>query len=218
MKTTLIVIAVAGGIGCPLAAPAYPVYMPPYNIVQNPTFADSWSHWSGNIQAGLLGWPTMPNGNALLVTDVWQDLPTDPGQQYALDFYMGAAPDSASTSVTVNVNVGGVTLETIVTPLYVYTNTLSLYEQVHWQEVTGLFEATGTTTRLEFSDTTPHNFLVASVSAIAVPEPTTVSLLIGGFGALAISRRLTIRCRQRGIARSVCREVAGWRTSPAPRG
>ena len=90
-------------------------------------------------------------------------------------------------------SVGGATLETVVTPPYVYNTQVNRYEQVHWQEVTGLFTATGTTTRLEFLDTNTHDFLLASVSAIAVPEPTTALQLIGGFGALAISRRLRRR-------------------------
>jgi hypothetical protein len=195
MKTTLLAIATSAGIVCPIAAPAYTVYMPPNNIVQNPTFSDTWNHWSGNIQAGLSLWPTMPNDNALLLTDVWQDLPTVPGQQYALDFYMGADLYFAP-SVTVNVSVGGATLKSIVTPPYGYNNQVNRYEQVHWQEVTGLFTATATTTRLEFLDTNTYDFLLASVSAIAVPEPTTASLLLGGFGAFAISRWLTSRCRQ----------------------
>ena len=201
MKTTLLAIAIGEGIVCTLAAPAYTVYMPPNNIVLNPTFSDTWNDWSGIIQAGLLRWPTMPNDNALLLTDVWQDLQTVPGQQYALDFYMGADLYFAP-SVTVNVSVGGATLETVVTPPYVYNHQVNRYEQVHWQEVTDLFTATGTTTRLEFLDMNTYDFLLASVSAIAVPEPTTVSLLIGGFGAFVISRRLTIRCRQRGMAPS----------------
>jgi|WetSurMetagenome_2_1015567.scaffolds.fasta_scaffold671723_1 hypothetical protein len=189
MKTTLLAIAIAAGIVCPPAAPAYPVSMPPGNIVQNPMFIDTWNHWSGNIQAALGRWPTVPNDNALLLTDVWQDLPTVPGQRYALDFYMGADL-YFGPSVTVNVKVGGTTLETVVTPPYVYNNQVNRYEQVHWQEVTDMFTATGTTTRLEFEDVNTYDFLLASVSVIAVPEPTTASLLIGGFSAFAISRRL----------------------------
>lgn len=189
MKTTFIAIAIGAGILRPLAASAYTVYMPAGNIVLNPTFSDTWNHWSGNIQAGLLRWSTMPNDNALLLTDVYQDLPTVPGQQYALDFYMGADLYFAP-SVTVNVDVGGTTLETVVTPSYPYNNQVNRYDQVHWQEVTGLFTATATTTRLEFVDTNTYDFLLASVSVVAVPEPAMLSLLIGGCGALAIARRL----------------------------
>jgi hypothetical protein len=189
MKTTLLALAIAAGIVCPLTAPAYTVYMPPNNIVQNPTFSDTWNHWSGNNQGALGRWSTVPNDNALLVTDVWQDLPTVPGQQYALDFYMGADLYFAP-SVTVNVSVGGAPLETVITPPYVSNNQVNRYDQVHWQEVSGLFTATGTTTRLEFLDTNTYDFLLASVSASVVPEPTTASLLIGGFGAFAISRWL----------------------------
>jgi hypothetical protein len=61
---------------------------------------------------------------------------------------------------------------------------------VHWQEVTGQFTATGPTTRLEFVDVNTYDFLLASVSVIPVPEPSTPSLLIGAFGAFVIARRL----------------------------
>jgi len=207
MKTTLLTIAIGAAIVCPLAAPAYTVYMPPNNIVQNPTFSDTWNHWSGNIVAGLVGWPTVPNNNALMATDVWQDLPTVRGQQYALDFYMGADLYFAP-SVTVNVNVGGATLQTVVTPPYVYDNQLNRTEQVHWQEVSGLFTATGTTTRLEFLDTNTYDFYLASVSVIAVPEPTTAPLLIGGLGAFAISRRLRPRQSSRDSDTLSCEQAS----------
>jgi hypothetical protein len=189
MKTSLIALAIGVGILGSLNAPAYPVYMPPGNIVQNPTFSDTWNHWSGNIQGALLFWPTMPNDNALLLTDAYQDLPTVPGQQYALDFYMGADL-YFGPSVTVNVQIGGSTLKTVVTPPYVYNDQVNRYEQVHWQEVTGLFTATAPTTRLEFVDVNTFDFLLASVSVVPVPEPGTLSLLIGGFGAFAMGRRL----------------------------
>ena len=187
MKTTLLAIAIGVGIGCPLAAPAYTAYMPPGNIVQNPTFSDTWNHWSGDIKGALGLWSTVPNDNALLLKDVWQDLPTVAGQQYALDFYMGADL-YFGPSVTVIVSVGGTTLQTVITPPYPYNHQVNRYEQVHWQEVTGLFTATGATTRLEFVDTNTYDFLLASVSVIAVPEPTTAALLIDGFAAFTISQ------------------------------
>lgn len=202
MNTTLIALAVGAGIVCPLAAPAYTVYMPAGNIVQNPTFTGTWNDWSGNIQAALQRWSTMPNDHALLVTDVWQDLPTVPGQQYALDFYM-AADLYFGPSVTVNVNVGGTTLQTVVTPPYVYNTQVNRYEQVHWQKVTGQFTATRTTTRLEFVDMNTYDFLLASVSVIAVPEPAAASLLTCGLGAFVIFRRHHRRSVQLCISHSV---------------
>jgi hypothetical protein len=93
-------------------------------------------------------------------------------------------------SVTVNVQIGGSTLKTVVTPPYVYNDQVNRYEQVHWQEVTGLFTATAPTTRLEFVDVNTFDFLLASVSVVPVPEPGTLLLLIGGFGAFAMGRRL----------------------------
>ncbi|MFO1514308.1 MAG: PEP-CTERM sorting domain-containing protein [Verrucomicrobiota bacterium] len=188
MKTTLFAIVIGAGIFCPTPTPAYPVYMPPGNIVQNPMFVDTWNHWSGSIQGALGLWSTMPNNNALVLTDVWQDLQTVPGQRYALDFYM-AADLYFGPSVTMNVKIDGMTLQTVVTPPYVYDNQANRFEQVHWQEVTDLFTATGTTTRLEFVDVNTYDFLLASVSVVTIPEPATTSLLAGGFGAFAVFRR-----------------------------
>lgn len=192
MKSIFIAITIGAVIVQPLRAPAYTVPMPPGNIVLNPTFSDTWNHWSGNIQAALQRWPTMPNDNALLLTEVYQDLPTLAGQQYALDFYM-AADLYFAPSVTVNVNLGGLTLETIVTPPYAYNNQTNRYEQVHWQEVRGVFTAADTTTRLEFVDLNTYDFLLASVSVVTVPEPTAWSLLLVVCGALALGRRLRRR-------------------------
>jgi len=191
MKATFLRVAVCASIFFPLTGPAYMVYMPPGNIVQNPTFSDLWNHWSGTIQGAATAWPEMPNDNALLLTDAYQDLPTVAGKQYALDFYM-AADLFFGPSVTVNVNVGGLTLETVVTPPYAL-NGGNRYGDAHWQEVSGLFTATGSSARLEFVDVNTHDFLLASVSVIPIPEPTTFSLLIGGLGALVIAGRLRRR-------------------------
>ena len=192
MKAALLALATSVGILGAFNAPAYTVYMPPGNIVQNPTFSNTWTDWSGNFVGAAQRWPTMPNDNALVLTDAYQDLPTVPGQQYALDFYM-AADLYFGPSVTVNVNLSGSTLETIITPAYAYNNQVNRFDQVHWQEVTGEFTAAGSTTRLEFVDLNTYDFLLASVSVIPVPEPDLLSLFVGGCGLLAISRRFRQR-------------------------
>ena len=188
MKAALFAAAIGVCILSPFQALAYPVSMPSGNIVRNPIFSDNWNHWSGDIKAGLGAWPTIPNNNALMVKDVYQDLQTVVGQQYSLRFYM-AADLYFGPSVTVNVNIGGTTLETIISPPYPYDNQVNRIEQAHWQEVTRLFTATGATTRLEFADLNTYDFLIASVSVVPVPEPTMLSLLVGGYGTFAIAWR-----------------------------
>jgi hypothetical protein len=182
MKATLLIGVLALATA---ESQAFSVYIPPGNIVQNGSFQSDSANWSGNA-AGYLGlWGSVPNDYAALAQDIYQDLPTIPGQAYSISFY--AAADlywGASVSVTAAMNQQ--TLISFATPPYIYNNQINRYDQMHWQQVTSSFVASANTTRLEFVDSNTYDFGLAAVSVIAVPEPTGVALFILG-GALMVA-------------------------------
>src|SRR6266566_8100348 len=70
---------------------AYTVYTPPDNIVQNGNFQSYFANWSGTDPFYIFGdWSSVPNNYAALANDIYQDLPTSPGQAYSLSFYAAA--------------------------------------------------------------------------------------------------------------------------------
>ena len=161
----------------------YSVYMPPGNIVQNPTFQDVFADWSGNIGGVGNGWSSMPDDNGALASDIYQDLPTSPGQGYSISFY-AAADLWLAPSVTIDLNLNGQTLTSYITPPYAYNSGLNRIDQMQWEYFTASFVASTSTTKLEFDDINTYDFGLAAVSVIAIPEPSpatpwAVAIILG---------------------------------------
>jgi hypothetical protein len=122
-----------------VTAHAYPVPIPPGNIVINGNFQSPFANWSGSAAGYLGAWPSVPNDAAALATDIYQNLQTTPGQAYSLSFY-AAADLFFGPSTTVSVSVDHATLLSFTTPPYAYLQE-NRYDQMHWQKVTGTFVA-----------------------------------------------------------------------------
>ncbi len=148
----------------------------PGNIVQNGTFQAGFANWSGNIPAILEGWSTVPDNNAALANDIYQNLPTIPGQQYALSFY-AAADLYFGPSVTIRLSLNNQVSTSYVTPPYTYNPGVNRTAQMQWEQLTSSFVASSSTTRLEFIDLNTYDFGLAAVSVVAVPEPSINTLL-----------------------------------------
>jgi len=156
---------------------------PPGNIVQNGTFQSGYADWSGTFVA-IVDDPNAPNGGFPLLSDIYQDLPTNLGQEYSLDFY-AAADLYFAPSVAVAIDVNNQTLVKFITPPYTYNPGVNRYDQMHWQEYTLLFVASTSPTRLEFVDETTYDFGLQAVSVVPVPEPATTAMMVMA-GALMI--------------------------------
>jgi hypothetical protein len=190
-RTTIITLVSTAAVLTAVNSPAFSVYIPPGNIVQNGNFQSYFANWSGNVPAILGNWPTVPNDYAALANDFYQVLPTITGQQYSLSFY-AAADLYFGPSVNINVALNSATLASFATPPYVYNPQVNRYEQMHWQQLTYSFFASSSTTRLEFIDMNTYDFGFAAVSVVPVPEPTSWALMLIGGIAMVIARK---RCR-----------------------
>lgn len=149
----------------------------PGNIVQNGTLQANFADWSGNIIGILDNWPTVPNNYAALANDIYQNLPTTPGQQYAISFY-AAADLYFGPSVTVQLSLNNQVSTSYVTPPYTYNPGINRYEQMQWEQFTSSFVASSSTTRLEFIDVNTYDFGLAGVSLVPVPEPSSTTFLL----------------------------------------
>jgi hypothetical protein len=142
---------------------------------------------SGNNALDITG-----AGNTSPADGVYQDVATVAGQTYTLRFLLGNADGSQNpvytlpSSVGVSIDGGSVTTLTnaAVTPL-----------GINWATKYYSFTATGTTTRVAFSNTTPaspitDNFAGLDAVSLSVPEPAQWALMFGGFGLIgAMVRR-----------------------------
>lgn len=180
---------------------AYPVYTPPGNIVQNGCFQSYSANWSGNIPAFLGNWSSIPNDYAALANDIYQVLSTSPGQQYSLSFYT-AADLYLAPSVSVAVALNGSTLASFDTPPYAWDPQFVRYDQMHWEELTYSFTASSTATKLEFIDLNTHDFGLAAVSVVPVPDNGGLTLsLVGAMAIEVVRRRCGRSSRTNGLSR-----------------
>ena len=69
-----------------------------------------------------------------LATDIYQDLPTIPGQQYGVSFYV-AADLYWGPGVNIAVGLNQETLTSLTTPEYTYNPQINRYDQMHWQQI-----------------------------------------------------------------------------------
>lgn len=149
----------------------------PGNIVQNGTFQAIFADWSGNVPAILANWSTVPNHYAALANDIYQDLPTTPGQQYAISFY-AAADLYFGPSVTIQLSLNNQVSTSYVTPPYTYNPGINRTTQMQWEQLSSSFVASSSTTRLEFIDLNTYDFGLADVSVVPAPEPSSTTFLL----------------------------------------
>jgi hypothetical protein len=177
-------LAVVGmGIALTVANPAARAQ----NIVQNGSFEHYTSvplaiePWVPVKWDALLGnWDNAPDGvNYILVNTIYQDLHTVAGQSYKLSFDV-AADLYMQPSAHVIVSWGGQSLMTAVTPGEPYDPQQNRYEQIVWNFFSTPVTATGPLTRLQFTSADNISYLFDDVRVTVVPEPSLVSLWVGG--------------------------------------
>jgi hypothetical protein len=189
MKTGIIFLLISGMVMVAFEASAQiSAPSPPGNIVQNGTFEGyNFSYWS-SLKA-IDGNANAPNGIYAQGGDVYQDLPTIPGQLYTLDFY-AAADLYFGPSLTLEVALNSQSLASIITPPYTYNPGINRSDQMGWADYVYSFVGSANTMRLEFIDQNTYDFGLAAVSVVAVPEPaTTVLILIAGAVTVYCSKR-----------------------------
>ena len=185
MKSKIVLLA-AGIILESVKSYCYTVALPPNNLVQNPYFASFMGDWSGSALAFAGNWSTMPNNNCCLAQDIYQDIPTTPGQLYSVSFY-AAADLYLAPSVTIDLDINSQMVASWTTPPY-QLNGGNRYNSMQWVDYTDTFYATSSTTQLEFVDANTDDFGLTTISMVAAPEPTTPALLVGG-GILGLAFR-----------------------------
>jgi hypothetical protein len=192
MKNKTITALFAVWVLSAIESSAFPVYIPPNNIVLNGSF-QSGAGWGGG--AGyVLGVTNTPNENCAITSDIYQVLPTIPGQQYLLTFY-AAADLLTGPSVNFEVALNSTPLVSYTTPPYTYNPQINRYVQLHWAEYTDTFVASSSSTRLEFIDLNSNDFALAAISVIPVPEPASLTLLTLA-GVIAVISRKRLQRRQ----------------------
>jgi len=117
---------------------------------------------------------------------IYQDLTTSIGQTYTLTFAYSHnlfAPNEA-TSASASVAVGSL--------FGILMHNTGDTSNLDWRVYTNTFTASGTTTRLTFTNLTGgpnEGLLLDSVSVAAVPEPGTWAMMLLGFGAIGMAMR-----------------------------
>lgn len=189
-----IILAVLVAAACAPAAAQNLVYNGDFELVQYgdpylgipPGYLDGWyvepdsvdvigSYWlaaSGMQSIDLNG--LHPGG-------IWQDVTTSAGQSYRLSFAMAGNPDLAGVK-TMEVWWGGVKLDTLRFDSTGHSTT-DMGWAYHSYTVTG-----SGTDRLRFvsmSDYDCYGPTLDNVSVTAVPEPSSVIVLLSGLGLLA---------------------------------
>ncbi len=116
-----------------------------------------------------------------------QTFPTDAGQQYAVTFDLAGNPDPGPEWKVLEVSAAGQS------DLFSFNNEDSTILDMGWVTETWEFTATDSSTTLEFLSIAPRTGWGAAldnVSVVAVPEPSTIILLLtGALGFLGIAWR-----------------------------
>lgn len=186
MNTALKTLSFVLPTGVALVIGACPsAFGTPINLVQNGSFAQQGAGWNGNSAAWLNGWSTVPTGSCVLLTDIYQNVPTTPGQLYSVSFY-AAADLYFGSSVDFAVNLNSLLLTSIITPPYAYNSQVNRYEQMHWAEYTYLFTATANSTRLEFVDQSTPYFGLTDVRIYQSVPDTAGTIALCGISGLAL--------------------------------
>ena len=161
----------------------------------------------------LDGWTATPNVNVVLGTysstngnlaaegnqyldlvgqggtgSIFQDLITEIGGVYTLSFVYShnLFTPSSATSASASLSVGSL-LDTI-------SHSTGDTSNLDWLTYTNTFTATGTTTRLTFTNLTGgvnEGIFLDAVSVAAVPEPATWAMMLLGFAGIGMALRRT---------------------------
>jgi hypothetical protein len=133
-------------------------------------------------------------GNSDHTGELWQAVTTDVGQQYSFSIWASVFTDSnspATQNFSAVLRDGSGTTGTALT-----TVTSAGLLSTTWQEFTGTFTATTTTTTIHLSDISTavsgdgNDVFLDDVSITAIPEPGTTSLaLLSGIGLIFRRRR-----------------------------
>jgi hypothetical protein len=116
---------------------------------------------------------------------VYQDLATEPGQIYSLDFWMAGNLENSPVMKRMEVFWEGASVG-----VFEYTNSSGNPAAPTWDfHQVGNLVASGTTTRLSFVSRTGSGYGPAldDVSVVLVPTPSAAALL--GLGGLLAARR-----------------------------
>lgn len=135
-----------------------------------------WQNQDGDRSIDLSG------GNA---GSIAQTFDTVANQIYNVSFWLSGNPAGAPTIKTVLVDVGGAA-----TPFTFDTTGISL-GAMGWVQKTFSFTAAGTSTTLTFAsdNATAYGPALDNVSVVAVPEPATWALMIGGLALAGAQMR-----------------------------
>jgi choice-of-anchor C domain-containing protein len=122
------------------------------------------------------------------VGSIAQTFDTSIGSTYVVTFFMSGNPDGGPNPKTMDVSAtGGATVG------YVFPMAgVSRPNNMLWTEMTYVFTASSASTTLSFASTTGGQFFgpaLDNVSVVAVPEPATWAMMIGGLGLVGVSMR-----------------------------
>lgn len=117
---------------------------------------------------------------------IYQDLTTVAGQLYTLTFEYSHNLFTPSSAMSASASVSVGSLFAIVSHDTGDTSNLD------WRPYSGTFTATGSTTRLTFTNLTGgvnEGVLLDAVSVAPVPEPATWAMMLLGFGGIGFAMR-----------------------------
>jgi hypothetical protein len=143
--------------------------------------------YPAGTSAAFFGWGNLTGGQ------IWQDIPTSPGERYDVTFSYGAISGASLQTLDVSALagpgyttvLGSLSLSAIGTP-----NLASLLSDYIFS-----FTATSAYTRLLFADTSLITNSVdgvldnVSANAMPVPVPATLALLAAGLGLIGVTKR-----------------------------
>jgi Protein of unknown function (DUF642) len=175
-----------------LAAAALTARCSAQNLVQNGSFEDAYSGWSFSGGLVKVDDPRVQceDGTTTIgvnwESSLYQDIPTVAGQRYDFSFYMADWFTDAihSNVVSLNVTFGSTSLGTVS-----FNGVGKGYQNMGWKQFDYIVMADSASSRITFFNPgvpyTDTRFpMIDNVSVSAIPEPTTVSLLLSAAAVL----------------------------------
>ncbi|CAM3290694.1 hypothetical protein SPAN111604_14870 [Sphingomonas antarctica] len=130
------------------------------------------------------------SGNTGPADGLYQDVATVAGRSYNLSFALGNGSDAPQGATyllpsSIGLTIGGGVAQN-------FTNAAISPNGINWAIQNYRFTATGSTTRVAFTNNTPGGDNYAGLDAVsltAVPEPASWALMLGGFGLMGGAMR-----------------------------